>query len=115
MIDITTEPRSHREPLLQLEVVRPQAVCRIPPRPRLKIPILAYAIALTVMRTACYDMHWNRLAQRISEYKFHLFPELRRWQINKWVAQFQRQDLFPNATEPQLREWAKELVTGSMI
>jgi len=87
-------------------------------RPKLKyahIPKLVYAIALMVLRTFCLDMRWNGFAQKISEHKFLLFPGLRRWQIDKWVGTFQRQRLFPNATESELRDRAKELVSGFMI
>ena len=74
-----------------------------------------YAVFLMVLRCVCYDFGWNLLARKISAHKFKLFPELRRWQINKWVGQFQRQNLFPNATESQLKAWAEELVRHFMI
>jgi hypothetical protein len=118
MTAIAPEPVIHRAPALQLEVVQPRAISLIPPRPKLKkaqIPKLVYAIALMVMRTACYDMRWNQLAHKLSEHKFRLFPELRRWQIHKWVAQFRRQNLFPNATESELRTLARDFVAGFMI
>jgi|ERR1039457_928492 hypothetical protein len=118
MTAIAREPVNHRAPALQLKVVQPSSISLIPPRPKLRktqIPKLVYAIALMVMRTACYDMRWNQLAYKISEHKFHLFPELRRWQIHKWVAQFQRQNLFPNATESELQALARDFVTGFMI
>jgi hypothetical protein len=31
----------------------------------------------------CYDMRWDRLWQRILVHKFNLFPDRRRWQIEK--------------------------------
>jgi hypothetical protein len=117
MIAVVTTAAGHRI-ANELACVQPRSVLRVPPRPKLKttqIPTLIYAIALTVLRTLCLDLGWNRLANGISAYKFGLFPELRRWQINKWVAQFRRQNLFPNANESELREWAKDLVLGFLI
>ncbi|MGO4885900.1 MAG: hypothetical protein ACLP59_34520 [Bryobacteraceae bacterium] len=105
-------------PPLEFEVVQPVTVRQIPPKPKLKktqIPKFIYAVVLLVLRTFCYDLGWDRFAIKISEHKFGLFPELRRWQVDKWAAQFQRQNLFPHASESELRERAKELVLGYLI
>jgi hypothetical protein len=80
-----------------------------------EIPKVLYAILLRALYNCCYDFHWDRLSDRILAYKFNLFPERRRWQIDKWVAQFRRQDLFPNASEAELREWAADLVMAYLI
>ena len=100
---------------LDFEVVRPPSILSLPKRPKLQVPKLAYAIVLMLLRTVCYDLGCNRLAERISLHKFYLFPALRRWQLEKWVAQFRRQKLFPKATESELRELARDLIMSFMI
>src|SRR5450755_636796 len=113
MVAIVTIPADGgvvEAPLLGFEIVQAR-----PELKRTHIPKLIYAMVLLLLRSFCHDHNWNRLADKISAQKFNLFPELRRWQINKWVAQFRRQNLFPNATESELQAWAKDLVMGFLL
>jgi len=103
---------------LEFEVVRlrPAQISLNPPRlRRIEIPKLAYAIFLRVIHNFCYDMRWDRMAQTILVHKFNLFPEQRRWHIERWVAQFRGQNLFPNASESELQALAKGLVMTYLI
>ena len=89
-----------------------------PAKPKLKAKQffkIIYAIALLMARSMCNDLGWERAARVVSVHKFHLFPELRRWQVDKWVRQFKRQRLFPKASESEFEHLAKELVMGFMI
>jgi hypothetical protein len=109
-----------REPALPLhfEVVQLRPIRTSPDQPtlkRIRIPNLVYAIFLRVLYNLCYDMRWDRLSRKILVHKFNLFPDRRRWQIEKWVAQFRRQNLFPNASESELQDHAKELVMAYLI
>ena len=105
-------------PSLRFEVIHARLIRICPNPPRLKkieILKLIYAISLRVLCNFCYACVGDRLAQRILVHKFNLFPDRRRWQIEKWVAQFRRQNLFPNASESELQDRAKELVMSYMI
>jgi hypothetical protein len=99
----------------QFEVVQLQFTPNLPRLKRIRIPKLVYAIFLRVLYNFCYDRHWDTLSHRILVHKFNLFPELRRWQIERWVARFRRQNLFPNTSESELRDRARQLVMGHLI
>jgi len=76
---------------------------------------LLYAVFLRVLYNICYDLRWDRPAQALLAHKFHLFPELRSRQIEQWVRQLQSPYLFPNGSEPELRQRAQDLVMGFLI
>ena len=107
-----------KAPLLEFEVIQTSSIDLAPPKPRLtraQVPKLMYAFGLMVLRGICYDLRWDRLARKISAHKFKLFPALRHWQVDKWVVQLRRQKLFPNASESELRELARDVVANFMI
>jgi hypothetical protein len=116
-------PGSYGQPLteappLQFEVIQLQSPRVFPDPPRLEktqIPKLIYSIFLRVLYNFCYDMNWDRLSHRILVHKFNLFPGHRRCQIENWVEQFRRQNLFPDASESELQERAKQLIMGYLI
>ena len=80
-----------------------------------RIPKLVYAIILRVAYNLCYDMRWDRLCHKILVHKFNLYPDRRRRQIDNWVAQFRRRNLFGDAPESELRDRARELAMANLI
>jgi hypothetical protein len=105
-------------PPLQFEVVPLPNVGFRPNQSALRtihILKIAYAILLRVLYNLCYDLRSDRLSQTILVHKFNLFPDRRQGQIEKWVDQLRRQNLFPNASVAELHEMAKDLVMSYLI
>ena len=79
------------------------------------LPKVICAVFLQALYNVCYDLRWDRLSALILTSKFNLFPEHRRWQIDRWVGQFRRQNLFPTASESDLQARATEFVMTCLI